>query len=205
MTIKELEEEYRKRRDGILVPLATRLETHVKELVSGYPRIDRISARAKGLDRFLEKARKTENGKPKYSEPLGQIQDQVGVRIVTFYLSDVESLSKLVEGYLAHIELQKIVPDSPSEFGYEGKHYIFFIPDDIKDFAVQEHEQPTFFELQIKTLFQHAWSEADHDLAYKPITGLNVDQIRRVAFTAAQAWGADRIFDELAQELISKA
>ena len=27
---------------------------------------------------------------------------------------------------------------------------------------------PRFFELQVKTLFQHAWSEASHDIAYKP-------------------------------------
>jgi ppGpp synthetase/RelA/SpoT-type nucleotidyltranferase len=62
-------------------------------------------------------------------------------------------------------------------------------------------ECPTFFELQIKTLFQHAWGEADHDLIYKPSGALTSDQRRRVAFTAAQAWGADRIFEELAQEL----
>lgn len=204
MNTRELEQEYTRRRAEVLVPLANRLELHIKEIVSGYPRIDRVTARAKSVDRFLSKAHKVENGQAKYTEPLGQIQDQVGARIVTFYLSDVELLSKVVEGYLAHIELQKIIPDSPSEFGYEGKHYIMFIPDDIKDTSGNEDPDVNFFELQIKTLFQHAWSEADHDLAYKPREGLSVDQKRRVAFTAAQAWGADRIFDELATELLPK-
>jgi len=96
--------------------------------------------------------------------------------------------------------VQHVVPDSPSEFGYEGKHYILFIPQDVR-IASEDEECPTFFELQIKTLFQHAWGEADHDLIYKPAGRLTSDQRRRVAFTAAQAWGADRIFEELAQEL----
>ena len=57
---------------------------------------------------------------------------------------------------------------------------------------------PAFFELQIKTLFQHAWSEADHDLGYKPGANmLTSDEKRMIALTSAQAWGADRIFDQL--------
>ena len=41
-----------------------------------------------------------------------------------------------------------------------------------------------------------------HDLIYKPSGTLTSDQRPRVAFTAAQAWGADRIFEEPAQELV---
>jgi len=62
-------------------------------------------------------------------------------------------------------------------------------------------EAPEFFELQIKTLFQHAWAEAEHDLGYKPPKPLTSIQKRKMAFTAAQAWGADQIFDELSREL----
>jgi putative GTP pyrophosphokinase len=42
---------------------------------------------------------------------------------------------------------------------------------------------------------------AEHDLGYKPgAVPLTPDEKRRLAFTAAQAWGADRIFDELFHE-----
>jgi putative GTP pyrophosphokinase len=52
----------------------------------------------------------------------------------------------------------------------------------------------------VKTLFQHAWSEADHDVGYKPGSiPLTPEEKRKLAYTSAQAWGADQIFDELFQ------
>jgi ppGpp synthetase/RelA/SpoT-type nucleotidyltranferase len=195
-----LESLYRSRYERVLFPLSARLDSHLRDVVRSYPRLDRVSVRAKAVDRFLEKAARREGGERKYTDPLNQIQDQLGARVVTFYLSDVEQISTRVEEYFGSIEVQHVVPDSPSEFGYEGKHYILFIPQDVR-IASEDEECPTFFELQIKTLFQHAWGEADHDLIYKPAGRLTSDQRRRVAFTAAQAWGADRIFEELAQEL----
>jgi putative GTP pyrophosphokinase len=85
-----LRETYALRREKVLVPLAVRIEDHLKSLFGSLARIDRISARAKSVDRFLGKAVKLEDAKPKYEDPLNQIQDQVGARIVTFYASDVE-------------------------------------------------------------------------------------------------------------------
>jgi putative GTP pyrophosphokinase len=203
MKFLTLEERYRLRFENVLIPLSKRLDAYIRDLTKDRPRIDRVSVRAKAVDRFLDKAQKQENGAPKYSDPMNQIQDQVGARIVTFYLSDVDQISKMVEDYFSPIEIQHVIPDSPKEFGYEGRHYILFIPTDVKDPKVED-DAPSFFELQIKTLFQHAWGEADHDLIYKAAGPLTTDHRRRVAFTAAQAWGADRIFNELADELVMK-
>lgn len=147
----------------------------------------------------MDKAHKLkEGGDPKYTDPLSEIQDQVGVRIVTFYSSDVERISKIVEKYFRPVESKTLIPDSNWEFGYFGKHYVLLIPRDVIDPNWDKKLIPNFFELQIKTLFQHAWSEANHDLGYKPggrqLTG---EELRYLAFTSAQAWGADKIFDEL--------
>jgi putative GTP pyrophosphokinase len=140
----------------------------------------------------------------KYSEPLHQIQDQVGARIVTFYRSDVDLLDKIVSRYFRAIESKDHVPDSEWEFGYFGRHHVLVIPSDVIDDHWDKAMVPKFFELQIKTLFQHAWSEAEHDVGYKEgEKPLSLDQKRRLAFTSAQAWGADRIFDELFQELLT--
>ena len=51
-------------------------------------RIDRITVRAKDVERFVAKATRQEGDTPKYSDPLRQIHDQIGERVVVFYISD---------------------------------------------------------------------------------------------------------------------
>ena len=183
-----------------LVSAAAAIEQQLRGYLEGTPHVDRVSARAKSVDRFVAKASKIENGSPKYSDPLSQIQDQIGVRVVSFYLSDVECISSLIERYYRPIESKSLVPDSEWEFGYFGRHFILLMPTDVIDDSDEGVRMPEFFELQIKTLFQHAWSEANHDLGYKPGTKpLTADEKRQLAFTAAQAWGADRIFEDLSK------
>jgi putative GTP pyrophosphokinase len=197
-----LADNYRHRFTSALVPIAEALEQQLHSYLSEELHIDRISARAKSVDRFLDKAAKAVDGSNKYSDPLNQIQDQIGARIITFYVSDIKIISSVVEKYYRVAESKTVVPDSEWEFGYFGKHYIALLPRELIDPSVDDESLiPEFFELQIKTLFQHAWSEANHDLGYKPGSEpLKGDEKRRLAYTAAQAWGADRVFDELYQE-----
>jgi putative GTP pyrophosphokinase len=198
-------ESYEQYRAEVLAPLAERIESYVRRSLSSLPRIDRISARAKSADRFLGKAAKQTDGVVKYADPLNQIQDQVGLRVVVFYLSDVEVVACELKRFLRPVEEQLIVPDSEAEFGYFGKHYIMLLPTDVYDKSIPPGTGPRFFELQIKTLFQHAWSEAEHDLGYKPTAVLTPQQRRCIAFSSAQAWGADRMFDELHRDLDGKS
>ena len=190
-------DEYKERYDKYLVSMASSLEAHIRDNLKGLPRIDRVNARAKGVDSFAGKVEKEKDGKKKYSDLIHQIQDQIGVRIVTFYLDDVEAVSSQIEGYYKKIESKIIVPDSDSEFSYFGKHFILLIPEEVFDDDYDREKIPNFFELQIKTLFQHAWGEAEHDLGYKPGTKLSREEKRKIAFTAAQAWGADQMFNDL--------
>lgn len=196
-----LKDIYTERLTKALIPISKCLESELRATLKDFPRIDRISARPKSIDSFLGKSAKVENGKPKYSDPINQIQDQIGVRIITFYLEDVNLVSEYVYPYYRPIEAKEHIPDSEREFGYFGKHFIFLIPDELKPSKIPKSLVPNFFELQVVTLFQHAWSEAEHDLSYKPTCKLSKDQLRRIAFTAAQAWGADMIFNELQKEI----
>jgi isopropylmalate/homocitrate/citramalate synthase len=121
-------------------------------------------------------------------------------RLTQIYTDDVVRISDEVLRYLHAIETQQIVPEREWEFGYFGQHHILTLPLDVIDPDVDPDLVPKHFEPQIKTLFQHAWSEAEHDLGYKPGSQpLERDQLRQLAYTSAQAWGADRVFNELFQ------
>lgn len=137
----------------------------------------------------------------KYDRPFEQIQDLVGARVIVFYKQDVDVVSEVIKRYYKPIEQRDLIPESESEFGYVGKHFILSLPEDLFADDSDRNRSPIFFELQIKTLFQHAWSEAEHDLSYKPATPLTRLQKRLVALTAAQAWGADQQFAQLHSEL----
>ncbi len=197
----EVEKEYNERYENYLKPLANKIQYKLEEDLESVPRIDRVYARAKSPLRFIDKAKKVDQGVSKYNDPLTQIQDQIGARVVVFYTEDIKCIESEIEGYYRFIEKKDLIPESEYEFGYIGKHYVLMIPEDVIDADIDRGKIPKFFELQIKTLFQHAWSEANHDLGYKPEQKLTSHQKRKLAFTAAQAWGADQIFLELSTDL----
>ena len=194
--------EYRRRHEAFLQIIAEQLERQIRTYLAGTRNIDRITARAKAPDRFAEKATRTDDrGQPKYTKPLTEIQDQIGARVIVFYRDDVDPTVDILTRYFQPIEERELVPESQWAFGYFGRHLVAPVPRDVVPREVNLDEVPRFFELQVKTMFQHAWSEANHDLGYKPESRLSPDQVRRLAYTAAQAWGADRAFAELFSEL----
>jgi putative GTP pyrophosphokinase len=207
--IEQLTKVYTTRYEEVLKPLTKSLENYICEIIEssthGFLRVDRVTVRAKTPSSFLQKAYILQNSKFKYEDPINQIQDQIGARIVVFYLDDVDPIAQFILKYIPPIEEQDIVPESPKEFDYEGKHFILFIPMDLLTPEIPRENRPTFFELQIKTLFQHAWAQANHDLCYKPQQPMGWDQKRKVAFTSAQAWGADLLFSQMFNEISLKS
>ncbi|WP_298744134.1 GTP pyrophosphokinase family protein [uncultured Brevundimonas sp.] len=202
----DVKETYARRYEDVLTPLAMNLESYLRDIFGGVARIDRISARPKSIDRFVAKAAaKLDDGSEKYREPLEQIQDQVGARVVVLFKQDVETAAKLAAAHFRYVEDRDIEPEAVYEFSYFGRHFVSLIPDDVLDDAWDKTLIPGFFELQIKTVFQHAWSEASHDVGYKPLLGeLSRDDKRALAFASAQAWGADKAFADIFEQLSAR-
>lgn len=179
----------------VLEAVSNRLEAEVRDRLLPDALIDDIQSRVKHIDRFLEKAaRKNRDGTPKYPKPLNEIQDQIGLRVIVKFDKERRRIHNALKGYLHPVESALKQPDEPDQFGYEATHLVCLLPTGILD----EDEVPIdFVELQVCTLFQHAWAEADHDVGYKPTKALTWDQQRLKSLAAAQAWGADRMFQEL--------
>ena len=192
-----LKEEYTRRHKG-LQEFARRIEQDLKEIFEGMPHIDRITARAKDIDKFLAKAnKKNDRGMLKYRRPLVKIQDQVGARVIVFYKEDLLEAEKRVLDVYNEIQKDHRTPEFVNQFGYEGIHFIVHIPPEIRPLRDELKIGIDFFELQLRTLYQHAWSEASHDIAYKPEQELEPYEKKAIAYTAAQSWGADQVFQQV--------
>jgi len=184
----DLETTYRQRLPQ-LQEVANALNKNLREILKDTPRIDNVAIRVKSVERFIEKAIRKN-----YGNPLRDIQDQIGARVVVFYKSDVEKVAEQILREFRIVEGRELEDADPARFGYQARHYICFVPPEV---LVDIPSSVEFFELQVSTLFQHAWAEANHDLGYKPETKLNYEDERKIAWAAAQAWGADTILDEI--------
>jgi len=188
-------------RVGLLQAVARTLETELTGMLAHLPHIDRVYFRTKSVASFMEKAQAMEGGRPKYEHPLEEIEDQIAGRVLVFYRPDIAAVLEALEGKWRKAEQVHRRPVSTSQFDYETTHRICIItPDMCPPEWAQLEEQPTTFELQIRTLAQHAWSEPQHAF-YKNRGGLKESSERKLYWAAASAWGMDSIWEELQQEL----
>lgn len=191
---RELLGEYEKRYE-ILKNVAKNICSEVEECLKGLPHIDRIYFRAKDPQSFFEKATDSRN-KPAYAYPLTEIEDQVGGRIIVFFLSDLDAIKQKINARFTTVESSRRRPGKDEEFGYESHHFILIIPPTAKPKEwPDDGDFPKTFELQVRTIFMHAYAEPNHNLGYKSDSELSKDTRRELAWIAASAWGADNALE----------
>ena len=129
-----------------------------------------VTGRTKTVASFAEKARRTNaQGKPLFVDPLRDIGDQLGVRVITYVHSDVSAVADLLGDQVVVHDDRDMGQETAQEgrFGYASRHLQIGLD------AVREG-QPAYAELagriaqvQIRTVLQHAWAEFEHDIRYK--------------------------------------
>ena len=90
---------------------------------------------------------------------LSDITDIIGLRVITYYTDDVDKVASAVERLFTidwenSVDKRKI--HEIDSFGYLSLHYVCSCDG-----------FPYRFEVQMRTILQHAWANMDHDTGYK--------------------------------------
>lgn len=164
-----------------------------------------VASRAKSVASFAAKAARTADGRPMYADPLTEITDQIGLRVITYVQSDVQAVVDLLGDQVVVHDDRDMGRETAREgrFGYASRHLLVSLD------AARE-SQPAYdllagrrAQVQIRTVLQHAWAEFEHDIRYKgEIPDEHVpDFDRRFTLAAGLLELADREFSTIRDRL----
>lgn len=154
-----------------------------------------IESRTKTRESFKRKAKKE-----KYKDPIREITDLTGIRIITLFEKDVYKISNIIKE-LFKIDYKNSEDKSDlldaDKMGYKSVHYIAeLINDRINKSELSKYENLKF-EIQIRSILQHAWAEIEHDRNYKFKGELPKNIQRRFYALSGMLEMADREFNSL--------
>ncbi len=164
-----------------------------------------VTGRAKSVASYAAKAARTVDGKPVYPEPLRDITDQIGVRVITYVDSDVQAVVDLLADQVAVHDDRDLGEETASEgrFGYASRHLLIGLDPEQESRPGHEVLRGRQAQVQIRTVLQHAWAEFEHDIRYKgSIPEEHVPEFdRRFTLAAGLLELADREFSAIRDRL----
>ncbi len=156
-----------------------------------------VSHRTKNVDSLKNKVIKKSG---KY-DALQDITDLCGIRIITYFSDDVDTIGRIVTELFDVDEsnsIDKREALNATQFGYLSLHYVCALPIG-KGYSSQLVGRK--FEIQIRTVLQHTWAEIEHDLGYKSEFGVPRELRREFSRIAGLLEIADGQFVSLRDNL----
>lgn len=164
-----------------------------------------ITHRAKTIESFGRKALKPAEGnpsRPKYEQPLDQITDLAGVRVITFFLSTVGRVDPIVHDQFDVLEKTNRTEllKEEEKLGYQSVHYLVRLRENRCALPEYSRFRGLQAEIQVRTILQHTWAEIEHDIQYKARHALPSSIRRRFMTLAGLIEIADREFQAIEEE-----
>lgn len=129
-------------------------------------KIHSLEDRIKTFDSFLDKMKRK-----KTKEPFREIQDLLGLRIVCLFRSDLYSIRTIIRDIFEVIEEDNKIDNTAANiFGYMGIHFIVKLKNVSGEDQMPIGDLP--FEVQLRTIGQHAWASISEYLYYKQETSV---------------------------------
>jgi ppGpp synthetase/RelA/SpoT-type nucleotidyltranferase len=161
-----------------------------------------VEARAKDVESFTVKAATpsvADPRRPKYPDPLRDITDLAGIRVITFFPRTIEDVDRVIRAELDVVEVDDKgdALDLEERFGYDSVHYLVRLTAEAA--ALIEHRRFAGLvgEIQVRTILQHAWAEIEHDIRYKSPEAIPASIRRRFMSLAGMLEIADREFQAI--------
>lgn len=135
---------------------------------------------------------------------LEDITDVLGCRILTLFETDVERILDLLEQTFEICEIvDKRKKNKPNriEFGYNSVHMVVKFTDERCKLVEYQKYQDIRFEIQLRTVLQHAWAEVEHGLGYKSYYEPPMDIKRKLNRLAGTLEILDEEFESIRYEI----
>ena len=128
-----------------------------------------VTGRTKTIASFAEKAGRTRQGEPLYPDPVSEIGDTLGIRVITYVHSDVAAVADLLRAHLVVLDDRDMGRETAQEgrFGYASRHLQITLDPEREGQPGVELLHGRTAQVQIRTVLQHAWAEFEHDIRYK--------------------------------------
>lgn len=164
--------------------------------------VHQVAARAKSIEKFAKKASKPDPDdptRPKYSDPLQQIEDLAGARVIAYVLRSLERIEGAISREFEVLErsdkLDKLM--EKGAVGYRSIHLVARMRSERTSLLEYKEFDGLKVEIQIRTILQHAWAEIEHDMRYKPSAEPNKELNQRFTALAGLIEIGDREFDQI--------
>lgn len=141
--------------------------------------------------------------KDKYNH-LEEITDVLGCRIITLFEKDVDRILDLISDTFEIVEIvdkRKKNRTNRIEFGYSSLHLVLKFTDSRCELVEYQKYQYILFEVQIRTVLQHAWAEVEHGLGYKSFYEPPMDVKRKLNRLAGTLEILDEEFEDIRYEI----